>query len=114
MLVGEFLEAKGPVRLVVKPLVEEAIHPLGGGIAQAHAKVIVERLQVSGLEALENHLVPDDIGRQQIKLVAGRPAIGDLIIINDMESADCPAFVRLSRHAFSYCKKTLVHCLSDK
>ena len=98
MLMGKFFKIKRPIRLVVKPLVKEAIHPLGGGIAQAHAQIIIQRLQVSGLKALENILAPNDVGRDQLELFAGRPAIIKFKLINDVEtlrwskfSCGCPA-----------------------
>ena len=86
---------------MIKPLVEEAVHPLGGGIAQAHAKVVIERLQIARLEALEDDFVPDDEGGDQIELVAVVRLSLISNRINDVKTCCCPCFVRLSRQAFS-------------
>src|SRR3954447_11070606 len=86
MLVGKLLEVKCPVRLVMETLVEEAVHPLGRGIAQTHAQIIIERLEVSGLEALKDNLVPEDKRGKQVELVARRAAVVKLKSLNDMKS----------------------------
>src|SRR3954465_12125168 len=85
MGVCQLPEVERPILLVMEPLVQKPVHPLGGGIAKPHAQVIVERLQVPGLETFENHLVPDDERLEQIELLPRCTAIEQLIIIDDMK-----------------------------
>src|SRR5258708_1834449 len=92
MFVGKFLKAKKPVRLVMKPLVEKAVHPLRGGISQSHAQIIIQRLEVSGLKTLEYILSPNDVRRYQLQLVAAAAGIRDLILIDDVKPGRGPCF----------------------
>ena len=43
-----------------------------------HAKLEVDVAQESGLEAVENDLVPDDAGGKKSALAVGGPAVVDL------------------------------------
>src|SRR5438309_8541172 len=90
MLVGKLFEVENPIRLVVEPLVKEAVHPLGRGIAQSHAQIIIQWLQITRLKALENVLAPHDVRRDKVELFAGTPAIIKFILINDVETDGLP------------------------
>src|ERR1035437_2236392 len=71
---------------MVESLVDKAVHSFSGGVSQGHAKIVVERLQVSGLKALKNHLIPCDVRLKQIELFARCAAILDFKVINDVEA----------------------------
>jgi hypothetical protein len=70
----------------VKTLVEKSVHAFSGRVSQGHAKVVIQRFQVSRLKALENDFVPHDVGLEQVELFAGRAAVMDFKIINDVET----------------------------
>src|SRR5450755_4441813 len=69
----------------MESLVEETIHPLGGGIPQSHAQIVIERLEVSGLKTLEDVLAPNDKGGNQVELFACCSRIVKLIFVDDVK-----------------------------
>ena len=76
MLAGQGPQVEVQARPAVKPLVQEPIHPLGRRQSQLQVELQVELLEVTALEALEDHLIPSEARQGQGGFVGLRaPAI---------------------------------------